>query len=359
MHAVAAVAATADVVGEGRSGTHGGRRHLDLTRARPCPGSPQCFAHAERRGHSGPAPIRKEPTVKSTRLITAVVVAVVACAMAGTASAAAPTVTYFRMFQPAAQPGTLVAVARVSMKGAATRAQAFTKNGVPRRVVGALTVSGNGRTATATDIVRLKRSGLAGGTQVLYFRFPAATARALAGADDIQSTLRVGMQGQRRQPVVAPRGTRQFGGLGGCWPFFCDPPAQTNPPASPVALSGSVGGVTGDMCVFFDGPGTQGPYVESGDISDYSNASWSIFAEQGSDFSISDGAFSGSAWEQPPWSAAMAGTPGQATTFGGTVSAGVLAGGSGTGTVTYSGPVVSGYPTEIPVATTSAQVDNC
>ena len=130
-------------------------------------------------------------------------------------------------------------------------------------------------------------------------------------------------------------------------------------PPAPVAFAQTSGNAYAQMCVFFNGPGQAGPYVETIWLSTSSVDSWLIFADQGSDIAVSNSAYSGSAWVQGPFSL-TAPVAGYAVTVSGIIPPSTLSSGSGAATISYSGDAVGGIPTTFSdVTVTSAQVQNC
>lgn len=300
----------------------------------------------------------------------AVSIAALAIAGCGAASAlgAAPTVTSFQVHQPTDHPESLVAVARVSMRGVVTREGSYNAAGRLRRIGATLVLSANGTTARSTDTVRLKHLAHRGDTALLHFRFPEAAARRLDGATDVRADLRVGLLGARQVRVrvagVPAKGAReaQFNpGAAGCFDMFlCATVRRTPGPAAPVALSGTVRGTTANMCVFYAGPDREGPYVEAvgfegAQVGNTVTTGWMVFADIGSDFVITDGAYSGDAWVQPlPWT-----RDDYTTVISGTVSPEAIAGEAGTATATYAGDPAGKLARPVTLATTAQGAFNC
>ena len=279
-------------------------------------------------------------------------------AIVGSAAAASPSLTLFRLHAPTADPGTLVAVARVVMPPGTGPGELTDAQGNARRIAGVLELvkvreggtvrRGNRHALVARDTVRVKRDSGLGSSSVLYFRFgKVAVPRGSKGAPLYRVRLRAGLEGKPLRPVKAARGTRHVQtGLGqGCWPLCTPSPGP--PPAPPVALAGQAGTTAATMCVFFDGPGATGPYVEYSEIG---ANQW--FFSSGVNLPIApDGAFSGAGYEQQAGNL-LGGS--WSTTLSGTVSSGAVSGGSGTAVLGYSGGPVHGIATSVPLVTSPA-----
>ena len=284
--------------------------------------------------------------------------AISALVVAGSAAAASPSVSLFRLFAPKAAPGTLVAVARVVMPPGIGPGELADAQGNARRIAGVLELAKVQEGSTprrrarymllARDTVRVKRGAGQSSSSVLYFRFgKVAVPRGSQGAPRYRARLRAGFEGMPLVAVQATRGTRHVQmGLGqGCWPLCTPSPAP--PPAPPVALAGQMGTTAATMCVFFDGPGVTGPYVEYSEIG---SNEW--FFSSGVNLPIApDGAFSGAGYEQQAGNL-LGGS--WSTTLSGTVSSGAVSGGSGTAVLGYSGGPVHGIATSVPLVTSPA-----
>lgn len=306
--------------------------------------------------------------MRRPRLVLPIAALAVAACGASSAFGAAPTVTSFQVHQPTGQAESLVAVARVSMRGVVTREGSYNAAGSLRRIGATLILTANGRTARATDTVRLKHRAHRGDTALLHFRFPATAARRLGGATDVRADLRVGLVGSRQVRVrvagTPAKGARdaQFNpGAAGCFDvFLCATVRHTPGPATPVALSGTVRGTTANMCVFYAGPDREGPYVEAvgfegAQVGNTVTTGWMVFADIGSHFVITDGAYSGDAWVQPlPWT-----RDDYKTVISGTVSPEAIAGEAGTATATYAGDPAGKLARPVTLATTSQGAFNC
>lgn len=284
--------------------------------------------------------------------------AISALVVAGSAAAASPSVSLFRLHAPTAAPGTLVGVARVVMPPGVGPGELTDAQGNARRIAGVLELAKvqDGSTPrrrarytlVARDTVRVKRDAGLGNSSVLYFRFgKGAVPRGSKNAPKYRVRLRAGFEGMPLRPVRAARGTRhvQTGVGQGCWPLCTPSPGP--PPAPPVALAGQMGTTAAMMCVFFDGPGVTGPYVEYSEIG---AAEW--FFSSGVSLPIApDGAFSGAGYEQQAGNL-LGGS--WSTTLSGTVSSGAVSGGSGTAVLGYSGGPVHGIATSVPLVTSPA-----
>ncbi len=272
----------------------------------------------------------------------------------GSASAAAPGLASLSIYQPPGQPGVLVGVARVSMRGAVTQAGSFNAQGGLRHIGATLRLSAKGRTATDTDTVRLEYDSYQGDTALLYFDFSRAAARRLAGATSIAADLRVGPVGSRRVKVgkVAGGHATAVGHEVLCGVTTCTPIPQ-RPPTAPVLLRGWSGSTEAAMCVFFHGPGTTKPYVDTLEILpiNFTTADWVVWATS-EQWPIVNGEYSAAGWKQPPSDDSVSGpVAGSDTRIAGMVSAGVVAGGAGEATATYSGDPVGGIAQSVTVAT--------
>lgn len=297
--------------------------------------------------------MRRLPIVLTVVLATLAVV--VPCA------AAKPiTIESMHLYRPTSGTGAgqFIAVVRVSTRGAVSQREQYAANGRLRRLRGVLTLRDGDTTITTADTVQLKPRAYAGQTALLYFAFPKTASAKLSADAQPTPSLTVALQGHRQTPVAHPRRAataRQWG-----FPCFimCDPDPAPAPPA-PVAFAQTSGNAYAQMCVFFNGPGQAGPYVETIWLSTSSVDSWLIFADQGSDIAVSNSAYSGSAWVQGPFSL-TAPVAGYAVTVSGIIPPSTLSSGSGAATISYSGDAVGGIPTTFSdVTVTSAQVQNC